>query len=60
MREWALGLMFFGVAEPIMHYADPPVGEAKTIAAISGHGLHELRHERLCAGAPAERAGRER
>jgi len=52
--------MFFGVAEPIMHYADPPVGEAKTIAAISGHGLHELRHERLCAGAPAERAGRER
>ncbi|WP_244240776.1 BCCT family transporter [Luteimonas yindakuii] len=28
-----IGLMFFGVAEPIMHYADPPVGDARTIAA---------------------------
>jgi len=28
-----IGLMFFGVAEPIMHYADPPVGDAETIAA---------------------------
>src|SRR5690606_12945745 len=23
-----IGLMFFGVAEPIMHYVDPPVGDA--------------------------------
>jgi len=28
-----IGLMFFGVAEPIMHYADPPVGDAQTVAA---------------------------
>ncbi len=28
-----IGLMFFGVAEPIMHYADPPVGDERTIAA---------------------------
>ena len=28
-----IGLMFFGVAEPIMHFADPPVGDAQTIAA---------------------------
>ena len=28
-----IGLMFFGVAEPIMHYADPPIGDARTIAA---------------------------
>lgn len=28
-----IGLMFFGVAEPIMHYASPPVGEAGTVAA---------------------------
>jgi choline/glycine/proline betaine transport protein len=28
-----IGLMFFGVAEPIMHYADPPVGDPATIAA---------------------------
>jgi choline/glycine/proline betaine transport protein len=28
-----IGLMFFGVAEPIMHYADPPVGEGGTVAA---------------------------
>ena len=28
-----IGLMFFGVAEPIMHYADPPVGDARTIVA---------------------------
>lgn len=28
-----IGLMFFGVAEPIMHYADPPVGDARTVAA---------------------------
>ena len=28
-----IGLMFFGVAEPIMHFADPPVGDAQTVAA---------------------------
>ncbi|ASR42723.1 choline transporter [Xanthomonas citri pv. mangiferaeindicae] len=28
-----IGLMFFGVAEPIMHYAEPPIGDAQTIAA---------------------------
>ncbi|VXB20100.1 Glycine betaine transporter [Luteimonas sp. 9C] len=28
-----IGLMFFGVAEPIMHYADPPVGDAETVMA---------------------------
>lgn len=28
-----IGLMFFGVAEPIMHYATPPVGEAGTVEA---------------------------
>lgn len=26
-----IGLMFFGVAEPIMHYVSPPVGEGQTI-----------------------------
>ncbi|MFC4174192.1 BCCT family transporter [Microvirga sp. GCM10011540] len=28
-----IGLMFFGVAEPIYHYMDPPVGEGNTLAA---------------------------
>lgn len=28
-----IGLMFFGVAEPIMHYATPPVGSPESAAA---------------------------
>lgn len=28
-----IGLMFFGVAEPVMHYVNPPVGEATTTQA---------------------------
>ena len=28
-----IGLMFFGVAEPVMHYVSPPTGEGETIAA---------------------------
>ena len=28
-----IGLMFFGVAEPVMHYTTPPVGDPETIAA---------------------------
>jgi len=28
-----IGLLFFGVAEPIQHYAQPPVGEGRTIEA---------------------------
>lgn len=28
-----IGLLFYGVAEPIMHYASPPVGEAETVEA---------------------------
>ncbi len=28
-----IGLMFFGVAEPVMHFATPPVGDPGTIAA---------------------------
>ncbi len=28
-----IGLMFFGVAEPIMHYMSPPVGEGQTAEA---------------------------
>lgn len=28
-----IGLMFFGVAEPVMHYLNPPVGEPQTIEA---------------------------
>ena len=28
-----IGLMFFGVAEPVMHYLSPPVGDPATIAA---------------------------
>ncbi len=28
-----IGLMFFGVAEPVMHYVSPPVGEAETVEA---------------------------
>src|SRR5690606_1478911 len=28
-----IGLMFFGVAEPIMHFAEPPVGPGGTVAA---------------------------
>ncbi len=26
-----IGLMFFGVAEPVMHYVSPPTGEPETI-----------------------------
>ncbi|WP_298015705.1 choline BCCT transporter BetT [uncultured Castellaniella sp.] len=28
-----IGLMFFGVAEPVMHFVTPPVGEGGTVAA---------------------------
>nr|WP_314263377.1 choline BCCT transporter BetT [uncultured Moellerella sp.] len=28
-----IGLMFFGVAEPVMHYLNPPTGDAETIQA---------------------------
>src|SRR5690606_37708983 len=28
-----IGLMFFGVAEPVMHFLSPPVGEAATVEA---------------------------
>lgn len=28
-----IGLMYFGVAEPIMHFTDPPVGDPSTVAA---------------------------
>jgi len=28
-----IGLMFFGVAEPVMHYTTPPVGDPETVAA---------------------------
>ncbi len=28
-----IGLMFFGVAEPVMHYVSPPIGEGETIQA---------------------------
>ncbi|TVR48653.1 MAG: BCCT family transporter [Planctomycetota bacterium] len=28
-----IGLMFFGVAEPVMHYMSPPTGEAETVDA---------------------------
>lgn len=28
-----IGLMFFGVAEPVMHYAKPPVGDPNTVEA---------------------------
>jgi choline/glycine/proline betaine transport protein len=28
-----IGLMYFGVAEPVMHYVSPPVGDGETIAA---------------------------
>lgn len=30
-----IGLMFFGVAEPVMHYIAPPVGEPETIQAAT-------------------------
>ena len=30
---YGIALLFFGVAEPILHYAQPPSGEAQTIAA---------------------------
>jgi len=28
-----IGLMFFGVAEPVTHYLNPPIGEAETLEA---------------------------
>ena len=28
-----IGLMFFGVAEPVMHYMSPPIGDAATVTA---------------------------
>ena len=29
-----IGLLFYSVAEPLMHYGAPPVGEGKTAAAV--------------------------
>lgn len=28
-----IGLLFYGVAEPMLHYANPPVGQGETVAA---------------------------
>ena len=28
-----IGLMFFGVAEPVMHYVNPPTGNGQTVDA---------------------------
>ena len=28
-----IGLMFFGIAEPVMHYVSPPLGEGENVAA---------------------------
>lgn len=28
-----IGLMFFGVAEPVMHFMNPPLGDAETVSA---------------------------
>lgn len=28
-----IGLMYFGVAEPVMHFVDPPAGDPQTVAA---------------------------
>ncbi|MFW5991212.1 MAG: BCCT family transporter [Candidatus Nanoarchaeia archaeon] len=28
-----IGLLFYGVAEPMLHYAEPPMGDAKTVQA---------------------------
>ena len=28
-----IGLMFFGVAEPVMHYVNPPTGDGQTVDA---------------------------
>lgn len=28
-----IGLMFFGVAEPVMHFLSPPTGEGRTVLA---------------------------
>ncbi|STQ12605.1 choline/carnitine/betaine transporter [Enterobacter cloacae] len=49
-----IGLMFFGVAEPVMHYLSPPVGTPETVAAAKETmrltffhwGLHAWAH--LC------------
>src|SRR5690606_10487089 len=30
---YAIALLFFGVAEPVLHYASPPVGAAQTVDA---------------------------
>ena len=30
-----IGLMFFGVSEPVMHFMSPPLGEPGTVAAAS-------------------------
>lgn len=30
---YGIALLFFGVAEPVLHYANPPVGDPRTIAA---------------------------
>lgn len=30
-----IGLLFYGVAEPVMHYAAPPVGEGQTLEAAA-------------------------
>jgi choline/glycine/proline betaine transport protein len=31
-----IGLVFYGVAEPVMHYANPPTGDGRTAAAMAG------------------------
>ncbi|CAM5201357.1 L-carnitine/gamma-butyrobetaine antiporter [Oligella ureolytica] len=56
-----IGLMFFGVAEPVMHFLSPPIGEGGTVTAARNAmsitffhwGLHAwaiLRHCRIGAG----------
>ena len=33
LPQVGIGLMFFGVAEPVMHYVSPPSGDPETVAS---------------------------
>ena len=37
-----IGIMFFGIAEPVMHFLAPPAGDPKTIGLLHARRLRRL------------------
>ena len=45
-----IGLMFFGVAEPVMHFVSPPVGEGGTVEAARDTARKQVEDRQFLLG----------